>query len=502
MAASSISENRKRIAKNTLVLYFRMLVLMVIGLFTSRVVLRALGVEDYGIYGAVAGVVTLCTVFTGTMSSAISRFITFELGRGGKELHKVFSTAVSIQLLLSALIIILGESLGLWWLNHKMVIPAERLLAARWVFQFSILSLVIQLISVPYNAEIIAHERMDAFAWITIAEGVGKLALAYCVSVSSSDKLILYAAMIALVSLMTRLLYGLFCRRHFPEVRYDWILDKSLFGRMFSFAGWNFIGSGAAILREQGGNLLLNLFFGLLVNAAWQLASQIYASVQKFVTSFAMAINPQITKSYAADDRDYCYRLVFNGSKLSVFLLLMVALPVIFFTPFLTELWLGAGQVPEHMILFTRLTIICLIIDSVSGTMITLINATGDIRNYQLLVGGIFLLNVPCDYVLLKMGMPAYVIYIVAIVLAVCCLFARLWMLKRQLDFPVLKFLWNVVGNEVIVTLVAAAIPFALRGIHPIAGIAITLTWTALAVYFIGLDSAQRKELRSKLLKR
>ena len=500
MAESGISENSRRIAKNTFLLYFRMLVLMVIGLFTSRVVLRALGVEDYGIYGAVAGVVTMFTVLTGAMSSAISRFITFELGRGGEDLHKVFSTAVSTQLLLSALIVVLAEPLGTWWLVHKMVIPPERLWAAHWVFQFSILSLVIQLVSVPYNAEIIAHERMDAFAWITLFEGVGKLALAYCLFVSSFDKLVLYAALLALVSLLTRALYGLFCRRHFQEVHYDWKLDKSLFSRMFSFAGWNFIGSGAAILRDQGGNLLLNLFFGPLVNAAWLLASQVYAAVQKFVSSFAMAINPQITKSFAADERDYCYRLVSNGSKLSVYLLLLVALPVIYYTPFLAELWLGAGQVPEHMVLFTRLTVVCLIIDSVSGTIITLINATGEIRDYQLLVGGIFLLNIPVDYILLKIGMPAHIIYIVAIVLAVCCMFARLWMLKRQLNFPAGKFLRNVVCNEILVSLVAATLPFALRGVHPVAGIAITIAWTALAVYFIGLDSVQKKGLISKLL--
>ena len=219
MTDGNISDNSRRIAKNTVLLYFRMFLLMVVGLITSRVVLRALGQEDFGIYGAVAGVVTLFTVFTGSMSAAISRFITYELGREeeGTDLRKVFSTAVSIQLVLSAVIALLAEPIGLWWLQNKMVLPPERLEAARWVLHFSLISLVIQLVSVPYNADIIARERMDAFAWISIFEGLGKLAVAYCIAVSPVDKLVLYAALLALVSLLTRLAYGIFCRRTFPE---------------------------------------------------------------------------------------------------------------------------------------------------------------------------------------------------------------------------------------------------------------------------------------------
>lgn len=509
MAGANISENSKRIAKNTVLLYFRMLVLMLVGLFTSRVVLRSLGQEDFGIYGAVAGVVTMFTIFTGSMSGAISRFITFELGKQENRLSQVFSTAVSIQLVLSVIIVALSEPIGLWWLNNKMVIPPERLEAARWVLQFSILSLVIQLISVPYNAEIIAHERMDAFAWISIFEGIGKLVVAYCLMVSAGDRLVLYAALLALVSLITRFMYGLFCRKHFEETKYNWKLDKGLFGEMFAFAGWNFIGSGSAVLRDQGGNQLLNIFFGPVINGAWLLATQVNGTVQKFVTSFITAINPQITKSYASGDRDYMMRLIFKGSRTSVYLLLLVICPILFNTEFLVDLWLGKGAYPPDTILFIRLVLMYLLVDSVSYTMITAMLATGDIRNYQLLVGGLQLLNVPVAYIALKVGAPACSIYWVAIAVAFLCLAARLYMLRGMIGLPVGRFLKEVLLNEVLVSAIAFALPWWLSTIIPIQDwpgflchVVICIVWTAAAIFFLGFHKDEKKGWIERFLKK
>ena len=509
MAGASISENSKRIAKNTVLLYFRMLVLMLVGLFTSRVVLRCLGQEDFGIYGAVAGVVTMFTILTGSMSAAISRFITFELGKKNNRLPQVFSTAVSIQLVLCAIIIVLSEPIGLWWLNNKMVIPPERLEAARWVLQFSILSLVIQLISVPYNAEIIAHERMDAFAWISIFEGIGKLVVAYCLMVSAGDRLVLYAALLALVSLITRFMYGLFCRKHFEETKYNWKLDKGLFGEMFAFAGWNFIGSGSAVLRDQGGNQLLNIFFGPVINGAWLLASQVNGTVQKFVTSFTTAINPQITKSYASGERDYMMRLIFKGSRTSVYLLLLVICPILFNTEFLVNLWLGEGTYPPDTIVFIRLVLMYLLVESVSYTMITAMLATGDIRNYQLLVGGLQLLNVPIAYIALKLGSPACSIYWVAIAVAFLCLAARLYMLRGMIGLPVRRFLTEVLLNELLVSAIAFALPWWLSTIIPIQDwpgflchVVICLVWTAVVIFFLGFRKDERKGWKDRFLKK
>lgn len=483
---------------------------MLVGLFTARVVLRSLGQMDYGIYGAVAGVVALFTVLTGAMSGAISRFITFELGRQEEgRLPLVFSTGVSIQLLLALVIIVLAEPIGLWWLNHKMVIPPERLLAARWVLQFSILSMVIQLVSVPYNAAIIAHERMDAFAWISIFEGFGKLAVAYCIMVSSGDRLVLYAALLAGVSLVTRFLYGVFCRRHFPESKYSWKLDRKLFGEMFAFAGWNFIGSGAGILKDQGGNQLLNLFFGPVVNGAWLLATQVNGTVQKFVTSFTTAINPQITKSYASGDRDYMMRLVFKGSRTAVYLLLLVICPIVFNTKFLVDLWLGKGAYPPETILFVRLVLAYLLVESISYTMVTAMLAHGDIRNYQLLVGGLMLLNVPVSYICLKLGAPASAIYWVAIVIAFLCLAARLYMLRGMIGLPVGRFIREVFLNELLVSLVAVGASWALACALPLEtwwGFLIhascSVLFTALAIFFIGFNRVERQSWMKRFFKR
>ena len=504
-----ISENSRRIARNTAMLYVRMLVLMVVGLFTSRVVLQSLGQMDFGVYGAVAGVVTMFTIFTGSMSSAISRFITFELGKQDNRLAQVFSTAVSIQLLLSTVIVILAEPIGLWWLNNKMVIPPDRIVAARWVLQFSLISLVIQLVSVPYNADIIAHERMDAFAWISIFEGIGKLAVAYCLMASTGDRIILYAALLAGVSLITRIMYGLFCRRHFSESRYNWRLDRKLFGEMFSFAGWNFIGAGSGVLRDQGGNQLLNIFFGPIANGAWLLASQVNSTVQKFVTSFSTAINPQITKSYASGDYDYMMRLIFKGSRTGVYLLLLVICPILFNTEFLVNLWLGADAVPPHTVVFIRLILIYLMVESVSYTMITAMLATGDIRNYQILVGGLQLLNVPLAWLCLKLGAPAQCIYWVAIGVAVLCLAARLYMLKGMIGLPIKRFLWEVLMNELLVVMVAFGATWALSRALPMDswwGFLInaisSVMFAASAIFFIGFRKDEREGWLKGMLKR
>ena len=471
MADRNLSENSRRIARNTVLLYFRMFLLMAVGLYTSRVVLRSLGQIDFGVYGAVAGVVTLFTILTASMSGAISRFITFELGKNGDRLKLVFSTAVSIQLLLAAAIVLLADPIGLWWLNHKMVIPPDRLVAARWVLHFSVLSLVVQLVSVPYNAAIIAHERMDAFAGISIFEGLGKLLVAYLLMVSAGDRLILYAALLAGVSLATRLLYGIFCRRHFEETRYGWKLDKRLFSEMFSFAGWDFIGSGASILRDQGGNQLLNLFYGPVTNGAWLLAAQVNSTVQKFVTSFTTAINPQITKSFAAGDKAYMMELIFKGSRVSVYLLLLV--------------------------------------EAVSYTMITAMLATGKIRNYQLLVGGLMLLNFPISWLCLKLGAPASCIYWVAICIAFCCLSARLYMLHGMIGLPVGRFLREVFLNELCVVLTAMAAAWALSLLLPLEqpwGFLVHATASVLiaglTIFLLGMNKAERAFWTHKLLKR
>lgn len=348
------NQNNKRIAKNTIFLYIRMVFLMAISLFTSRVLLNALGVVDFGIQNVVGGFVSMFQLVSGTMATTISRFFTYEMGLGNKQkLNVIFSTSINIQIAFIVLIFILAESFGIWFLNYKMIIPPERLIAANWVFQLCLISFCINIISVPYNAIIIAHERMLTFAYISILDAILKLLIVYAVIISPWDRLIVYSFLLCMVAILIRLIYGIYCKKHFEECTYHYVWDKPLLIKMFGFAGWNYLGTGASILRTQGLNVLMNLFFGTTVNTAKGLVTQVESAVTQFVGNFTMALNPQITKSYAHGDKEYMYTLVCMGAKYSYFLMLVIALPLAFEAHYVLELWLG--NVPEFTDIFLYL---------------------------------------------------------------------------------------------------------------------------------------------------
>lgn len=452
------SANNKRIAKNTLLLYFRMLFLMLISLYTSRVILNALGVEDYGIYNVVGGVVTMFSMLSGSLSAAISRFITFELGTGDRDkLKRVFSSSVTIQAGIALIIIVLAETAGLWFLNEKMVIPENRLTAANWCFQFSIITFAINLISIPYNAAIIAHEKMSAFAYISIIEAVGKLTIAWMIVINPIDRLIFYGGMVAILAIIIRLIYGWYCKRHFEECTYHFIYDNDLLKRMFGFAGWNFIGASSAVLKNQGADIILNLFFGPAVNAARGIAVKMDTVITQFVANFMTALNPQITKSYAGGDREYMFKLIFQGARYSYYILLLLALPVILNTHYILVQWLRI--VPEHTVLFVQLILILGLSECISNPLITAMLATGKIRNYQIVVGGLQMMNLPISYVCLYFGAIPESVVIVAIIISQCCLAARLYMLRGMIGLKVLNYLKRVYFNVIVVTLFASIIP-------------------------------------------
>ena len=456
--SSSTSSNNKRIAKNTLLLYFRMLFLMLISLYTSRVILNALGVEDYGIYNAVGGVVTMFSMLSGSLNAAISRFITFELGKGDTEkLKSVFSSSVTIQGGIALIIVILAETVGLWFLNEKMVIPENRLTAANWCFQFSIITFAINLISVPYNAAIIAHEKMSAFAYISIFEAVGKLAIAWLVIVNPIDRLIFYAGMVAILAIVIRFIYGWYCKRYFEECTYHFVYDHDLLKHMFGFAGWNFIGSSATILRDHGGNIILNIFFGPAVNAARAIAVKVNSVLVGFVTNFMTALNPQITKSYASGNREYMMELLTQGARLSFYMLLLISLPVLLNTNYLLVAWLKV--IPEHTVLFVQLTLILAMHECLAYPLTTAMLATGKIKKYQIIAGGLNLLNLPVAYACLVVGMIPESVVIVAIIFSVLVQMVRLWLLRFMINLNVRKFLVNVYGNISVVLLFAVLIP-------------------------------------------
>ena len=501
---TAASENNKRIAKNTLLLYFRMLFMMAVSLYTSRVVLNVLGVEDFGIYNVVGGVVAMFTMLSGSLSAAITRFITYELGAGNQDnLRKIFSSAVTIQIGLAILIILLAEAVGVWFLNLKMNIPVARLNAANWVFQFSLLTFAINLISVPYNASIIAHERMSAFAYISILEAVGKLSIAFLIVVSPIDRLIFYALLMCVIALVVRVAYGAYCKKHFEECTYRFIFDKDLLKRMFGFAGWNFIGATSSILRDQGGNVVINLFCGPAANAARGIAFQVNNAISGFVTNFMTALNPQITKSYAAGDRDYMMVLIFQGARLSFYMLLLLSLPVLINTHYILELWLKI--VPDHTVLFVQLVLVFAMSESISHPLITAMLATGKIRNYQLVVGGLQLMNLPVSYILLRMGMFPETVIVVAIFISQCCLAARLWMLRRMIGLSARKYLTKVYINVLTVAVIASIIPFLLTikleesFLNFVLLCLASLFCTGITIYYIGCNKAERQFILNKM---
>lgn len=498
------SENNRRIAKNTLLLYIRMLFIMAVSLYTSRVVLNSLGVEDYGIYNVVGGVTAMFTILSGSLSAAISRFITFELGKGNLEkLKTVFSTAVTVQLLLAAIIVIAAEAAGVWFLNAKMNIPAERMYAANWVLQCSIFTFAINLVSVPYNAAIIAHERMSAFAYISIIEVTLKLGAVFALHFFMHDKLIAWAVLLFLISAAIRVVYGIYCKRHFEECTYRFVIDKPLLKEITGFAGWNFIGSSSAVLRDQGTNIALNLFCGPVVNAARGISVQVQMAIQNFVTNFMTALNPQITKSYACGDRTYMLALIRQGARLSFYLMLLLSLPVLIETPTILKIWLRI--VPDHTVNFVRLILLFTLTESLSGPLITAMLATGRIRNYQLVVGGLQMMNFPISYLLLRGGAAPEVTLIVAIAISFCCLFSRLWMLRRPLGLDAGNYFKQVIGRVFVVALLAAILPMVihLRYDDTVARLLVVCaaSWlsTLSVIYYIGLDSAERAFVWNKI---
>lgn len=498
------STNNKRIAKNTLVLYVRMLFLMAIGFYTSRVILEALGVEDFGIYNVVGGFVALFAILSKSLSGAASRFLNFEMGRGNEEkLSKVFSTTVSIQIFLALIIAIIAEIFGMWFVNSKMVIPPDRLYATNWVFHFSVLTFCANLLMVPYHAAIIAHERMNVFAYISIFEGIAKLLICYLLFISPADKLILYSILMFLIQVVVCFANYIYCIKKFKECKYHFVKDKSLILQIFSYSTWNTIGTSSAILRNQGGNVLINLFAGPTVNAARAIANQVLHAVNGFVENFFVALRPQITKAYASGDRDYMMMLIFQGSRLSFYMLLFLSLPILINADYLLHLWLKT--VPDHSVLFVQLTLAFTMIESISSPLITAQLATGKIRDYQLVVGSLQMMNFPVSYVCLKLGAIPETILIVAIVIGVLCLFFRLWMLRKMISINIGDFANKVLLNCISVTIVSIILPFFIRQNMPESFLAliiislISLMCSTISILFVGCQKSERQLLWSKI---
>lgn len=454
--------NNKRIAKNSLFLYVRMLLNMGIGLYTSRVVLNTLGIEDFGVYSIVGGVVSMFGFLNSAMSSATQRYLSFEIGKKDiSKLSKTFSISLSIHILIGIIVLILAETVGLWFVNNRLNVPLDRMSEVNWVYQFSILTFLFGIIQVPYNALIIAHERMNVYAYISIFEVLSKLFVVYILVILDYDKLKLYAVLLFIVSFLIRMIEKYYCKTKFPESKYNFVYDKMFFKEMLNYAGWNLFGNFAAIARGQGNNILLNIFYGPVLNAAYGITLQLQGAVLSFMNSFQTAINPQIIKSYASDNKDDAIRLIMQSSKFSFFLMSIFVFPILFNTKYVMELWLK--NIPDYTILFVQLSLIGVLIDTISGSLMTGIQATGKIKGYQSVVGTLVFLNLPFSYLGIVLWNIPQIIFITSIVISFISLFFRLYFLFKAMDFSVLNYSKDVLAKIAVITIIMTLIYFILE---------------------------------------
>lgn len=500
------TENNKRIAKNTLFLYIRTLFVLVISLYMSRVILQVLGVNDYGIYQVIGGLVSMFGVLSTALSAAISRFITFEIGSGNKEkLYRVFSTGIIIQFIIASIVLLVAEVIAIWFIQTQMQIPKERMIAAQYVLHCSLITFCINLVCVPYNACIIAHEHMKAFAYISMLDVLLKLVVCFCIFISPVDKLIFYAVLLTIEAVIIRIIYSFYCHRHFEETRNKLIFDKVIFRDMLSFSGWNFFNNANGILSIQGVNMLINVFFGVTVNAARGIAVQVENAVLQFVNNFTVAINPQITKSYATGDMERMYSLVCRGAKFSYFAMLLMALPIVCEAEKILNIWLTV--VPEHTVIFVQLSLVLGVFDCVGASGYTACAATGKMKRYALILTPIGLLEFPLTWVFFLMGAPVVSTYYLYIFIKFLVLMARLFLLRDMVGLSPVVFIKIVFYPIVLTTLVAVLPSMLVIYFFPqslwrlFVSVIVALSAVSFASLYVGMTVGERQIIMERVYK-
>lgn len=486
---------------------------MGVSLYTSRVVLDVLGASDYGLYSVVGGVVAMFGFFNMAMSSATQRFLSFEIGKGDfQKLRDTFAASVNIHIGIALLIMLLAETLGLWFVNNKLNIDHDRMDAVNWVYQFSIFTFMVSIMQVPYNALLIAREKMNVYALLSIIDIVLKLAIVYLLITYDGDKLKLYSVLVFSVTALISLAYRIYCGRNFKESRYRFYYDKLLYSSMLGFSGWSLFGGVAAIIRGQGSNIVLNIFFGTLINAAYGISSQVTSAVRQFVSSFQVALNPQIIQTYAKGDLKQNHKLIFQGSKLSFFLLFIIICPIWLNIDFVLELWLT--DVPEYTSIFIRLALLNMLLDSISGPLMIGAQATGRIKWYQITIGSIMLLDLPVSYYILETFRKPELSYIVTISITCTTLIFRLLFLRHLISFRIGNYFKEVLLNIAVVGSIGF---FALKVIgkyvfieysfgQVLASSIIIVIINLIVITFVGLSHRERNTVKlilyEKILKK
>lgn len=454
--------NNKTIAKNTLMLYMRAILMMGIGLYTSRIILKALGITDFGIYNAVGGIIAMFGFISSSLSNATSRFITIAIGRGNQSYtNRTYGNIKVMYYILCVVIVLFAETVGLWFLFNKMTIPADRMSAAFWVYQYSVLSSVVGFISVPYNSAIIAHERMSAFAYISLLDATLKLVICFLLQMSPYDKLIVYATLLFFVGVIDRIIYAVYCNKRFEEVHAPARIDKEQLREILTMSGWSLSGNLFWILNTQGVNLILNVFFGPVVNAARGIAMQVQGVMGQFVTNFQTAINPQITKSYANVEYDRMHSLLHLSSKFSYFLMLLMSVPVFIEAPIILKWWLGT--IPDNTIVYLRIILLYSVFATLANPLWIAVLATGKLKKYQLWDNMVQALVLPISYIAFKYFHAAsYWVFIILLVAEIVEIFVRVWVVLPLINHKYLDYIREVVIPLVLVSFVAPLVPLAL----------------------------------------
>lgn len=459
--SSQTTDYNKRIAKNTLLLYFRMLLMMFVTLFTSRVVLDKLGVTDYGIYNVVGGVVAMLGFLNSSMSNAVQRYLSFEIGKNNEAgVNRIFNVSLFAHAGIAVFVFVVMEIVGVWYLNTHMNIPAERMDAANWVLQCSIFTTLFTIVQVPYNAIIISKEQMGIYAYISILEVVLKLLVVYMLAIGNFDKLKLYSVLIMVVTIGIVMIYRCYCTRKYKEAKFKFVKDWNLLKQIVGFASWNMLGELAWVFTGQGVNIILNSFFGPVVNAARGLAEQVNGAVNRFVANFQTAVNPQLIKNYASDQLGEMKTLLFRSTRFSYYLLLALSLPIILKMDFILHLWLK--EVPDYTTGFCQLVLVSSLVSTLSNLLAQVARAYGKIRNYQIIVSIFLFLNFPLSYIVLKFGCSPLSTMFVNIGVNAMLLFVRLRLTNRMIQMTYGSFIRNVLFPVIIVTSVALVIPLTI----------------------------------------
>lgn len=505
------TSSNKRLATNTLLLYFRMFIIMGVSLYTSRVVLNTLGIQDFGIYNVVGGVVTMFGLISNSLSSAISRYLNIAMGQGNMdEVKTIFSTSVNIQIMFALIIIIIAELIGPWFISNKMTIPIERIEAAQWVFHCSIVVFAINLISLPYNACIIAHENMKVYAYLSILEAILKLAIVYILILFSIDKLKLYSVLTLLVAIIIRISYQVYCRKNYKESIYHFSLNKKTAKEMFGFSLWNSIGNASVLLSSQGVNILLNIYCNPIINAANGIATQINNTITNFSRNFMTALNPQITKSYGANDYSYFNILMSNGARFCITLLVMLSLPFLTETNYILQIWLK--QVPEHTCSFVQLILLLSISESSTNTYTTGILATGKIKWVMICIAGVRMMNFPLSWLCLKLTGNSELTFVIAIMVSQITQIIRLYLLNKRVGTSIYKYYIKIIIPQVFIIIVIMLFhSFIIKSnlnvgiIRLILSVFLTEIIYLLFIYNIGCSKSERKfiynTIRKKILR-